>query len=186
MLALHDWQNFYILTGTAGATLIGLLFVAISIAGHFPERQARNYLRTFVNPILLYYFQILLIACLALMPLNNTALFASALLILGSLNSVLVFKILWRIRVLHSDDDIDSDHWIWHILLPLIVGLLFIGTAAGFFLALPYASLGLSIAELLCLAIGLHNSWALMIWLILHREAASTRESSIRQEEKVS
>lgn len=29
--AIHGWETFYLLTGTAGVTLIGLLFIAISI-----------------------------------------------------------------------------------------------------------------------------------------------------------
>jgi hypothetical protein len=29
--AIHEWETFYLLTGTAGVTLIGLLFIAISI-----------------------------------------------------------------------------------------------------------------------------------------------------------
>jgi hypothetical protein len=52
MLALHNWQNFYILMGTASATLIGLLFVAISTGGYIPAQQAKEYTRTFVYPIL--------------------------------------------------------------------------------------------------------------------------------------
>ena len=28
---LHGWDNFFIMAGTAGATLIGLLFVAITL-----------------------------------------------------------------------------------------------------------------------------------------------------------
>jgi hypothetical protein len=29
--ALKEWHDFYILVGTAGATLLGLLFVAVSL-----------------------------------------------------------------------------------------------------------------------------------------------------------
>ena len=28
---LHDWHDFYVLVGTASATLVGLMFVAVSI-----------------------------------------------------------------------------------------------------------------------------------------------------------
>jgi hypothetical protein len=31
---LYGWDNFYIMAGTAGATLIGLLFVIITLSTH--------------------------------------------------------------------------------------------------------------------------------------------------------
>jgi len=33
---LHGWENFFIVAGTAGATLIGLLFVAVSLMAVLP------------------------------------------------------------------------------------------------------------------------------------------------------
>jgi uncharacterized membrane protein len=89
-LALHDWQNFYMLTGAAAATLIGLLFVAVSISvgTNITVGQARDSLRTFVSPIL-----------------------------------------------------------------------------------------GLSVTDLLCLAIGLRNTWMLTIWLVLHQGQGSRAAS---------
>ena len=169
MLILHDWQNFYILMGTAAATLMGLLFVAVSSGGYLPPQQAKNYLRTFVNPTLLYYFQVLLVACLGIMPLANALIFIGALVVVGSINVALILKILRRIVVVHGDDEIDGGHWIWHVLLPALVSLLFLGTAIGFFLGITLAPMGLAVAELLLIGIGLHNTWTLTIWLTLHR-----------------
>jgi hypothetical protein len=73
-------------------------------------------------------------------------------------------------RFVHSINQIDFGHWTWHFLLRLIAGLLFIGTAIGFFLGKSLALLGLSLADLLCLAIGLRNTWVSTVWLALHRE----------------
>jgi len=33
--ALKQWHDFYILVGTAGATLLGLLFVAVSLGAGY-------------------------------------------------------------------------------------------------------------------------------------------------------
>lgn len=172
MLALRDWQNFYMLTGGAGATLIGLLFVAVSVGTNLPRKQTMGLLRTFVSPILLYYVQVLLISFLAVMPLENTLLYSVAALVLGMFNIFLTLKVLWRILVVHRDQEIDGGHWIWHICVPLIVGVLFLVISFAVFLnqQIPAALLALAIADILCLAIGLRNTWTLMLWLLLHRE----------------
>ncbi len=173
MPALHDWQNFYMLTGTAAATLVGLLFVAISIGSNLPVKQARDSLRTFVNPILNYYSQALLVSCLALMPLQSSLILGGVLLVLGSINIFLSLKVCWRMLVLHSGDALGLGHWIWHFLLPLVAGILFVCTAIGFLLGEQLALLGSSLTDLLCLTIGLRNTWVLTIWLVLHRRQSS-------------
>ena len=179
MLILHDWQNFYMLTGTAAATLIGLLFVAVSITvgTHISAKRAADLLRTFVNPTLIYYAQVLLISCLTVMPLPNLSIFEGILAVLSGINIFLALKICWRILVVHKDEQIDFAHWVWDFLLPLVAGILLLGSAIDFFQSGQLAPLGLSVANLLCLAIGLHNTWVLMIWLILHQSGGNIHSS---------
>jgi hypothetical protein len=174
MLILRDWQNFFMLTGTASATLIGLLFLAVSIGTPFSASQTRAYLRTFVSPILLSYSQVLLLSCLALMPLPGSFIPGILLLIPGCFNSALALKVCWRILVLHRDDQIDLGHWIWHIVLPLLTGLLLGTTAIGFLTEEAWAPLGFAVTNLLFLALGLRNTWVLTIWLLLHRMQENT------------
>ncbi|HEY6287302.1 MAG TPA: hypothetical protein VIX20_16670, partial [Ktedonobacteraceae bacterium] len=83
-------------------------------------------------------------------------------------------------RVVHSEDEIDIRHWIWHFLLPFIAGLLLLASAVGFLLDVQLAPLGLAIADLLCLTIGLHNTWILTVWLALHRDQHSQPEENLR------
>ena len=172
LLMLRDWQNFYMLTGAAAATLIGLLFVAISISigTNLTIQQARNSLRTFVSPILIYYVQVFIVSCLAVMPLQSINILAGVVVILGGLNIFLVFKVCWRILVLHRDE-MDFGHWMWHVLLPLITSILFVCVAVGFFDTVQLAGPGLAVANLLCLAIGLRNTWVLTLWLVLHQRS---------------
>lgn len=167
---IRSWQNFYMLTGAAAATLIGLLFVAISISvgTNLSVERARNSLRTFVSPILVYYVQAFLISCLAVIPLQSINIPGFIIAVPGIINVVLALKVCWRILVLHRDE-MDLGHWIWHFLLPLLAGLLLIGIAIGFFSDVPLTIPGLAIADLLCLTIGLRNTWVLTLWLILHQ-----------------
>ena len=186
MLTLHDWQNFYILAGTASATLIGLLFVAISAGGYIPAQQAREYTRTFVNPVLLAYMQVLFISCLSLMPLRGTLLFSIVLIVLGVFNLLLTGKVMWRIRVVHRDDtEIDRDHWLWYTLLPGTVSILLIVSAVGFFLEMPFTLLVIAIIVLVSLAIGLRNTWNLMLWLTMRRGVPHTESERLRHEERI-
>jgi len=180
--ALHDWQNFYMLTGAAAATLIGLLFVAISIGTNLPMNRVADALQTFVTPTLIYYFQVLVASCLAVTPLQSQFVFGGALAMLGCINIVLALKVFWRIRVIHTNDKIDFGHSIWHFLLPLAVGQLFTATAIGFFLDEPLATICFSITDLLCLTIGLHNTWTLTIWLALRSQQSQLESNSTSQE----
>ncbi len=172
MLVLPDWQNFYLLTGTAAATLMGLLFVAFSLGVNLPAAQIRDSLRTFVTPILVAYFQALLLACVALMPLLSAPFFAGVVALFGLSNTLLVGQVLWRMRVVHRAEMIDRGHWIWHFALPCLGAVLLLVTAYGFSRAVPAAVLGLAGSQLLSLTTGLRNSWVLMIWLALRRVEA--------------
>ena len=71
--------------------------------------------------------------------------------------------------VLHHDDEVDLGHWVWHVVLPFIVGLLFILVAFGFLLGVAPALPVLAFTQLLCLMVGLRNTWILMVWIILRQ-----------------
>ena len=186
MLALHDWQSFYTVTATAAATLVGLLFVAISIGGYIPEKEAREYTRTFVSPILINYAQVLILSCIALMPVQNGLIFPIAVVILGIINIFLVSKVLWRIQVVHRNDRaVERDNWIWHVVVPGIGSLLLLVGAVDLFYNGQIAPLVVAVAELLYLALGLRNTWTLMIWLTVHSGGRFTASERERRKEKV-
>jgi hypothetical protein len=186
MLALHNWQNFYILMGTASATLIGLLFVAISTGGYIPAQQAKEYTRTFVYPILFIYAQVLFVSGMTLMPLHNLLLFSCILVVLGALDLFFTGKVMWRIRVVHHDDtDIEHDYWLWYIVLPGTVSLLLIASAFGLVFEEPLTVPAIAFIVLLSLATGLRNTWNLMLWLMMRRGVPRAESEPLRQKESM-
>lgn len=180
MLTLRDWQNFYLLTGTAAATLIGLLFVGLSISvsiDRLTAKQISDSIRTFVTPTLISYIQVLLLSCLSVMPLQSPLILSAMLAVQGSVMFLLALSVTWNMLVLFRET-LNLQHWLWHVLVPLTEGILFLLTSIGFLQGNLLALAGLAITNLLCLALGLRNSWVLTIWLVLtHRQQDNTPHS---------
>ena len=53
--ALKQWHDFYLLVGTAGATLLGLLFVAVSLGIGFLTEERQGATRTFMSPVVIHF-----------------------------------------------------------------------------------------------------------------------------------
>ena len=127
-------------------------------------KQATTSIRTFVNPTLIYYAQVLFISCLAVMPVQGLSIVDGVLLILGANNIYLALKVWWRIIVLHRDQNTDAGHWLWHwAYCRLLWVSSFVCAAVGFMLGAQLSMLGVAFADLLFLAIGLHNTWELTL-----------------------
>ena len=63
----HGWENFFIVGASAGATLIGLLFVAITLGAGLSTPQGLNATSAFLTPTLILFGGVLL-ECMAVLP----------------------------------------------------------------------------------------------------------------------
>ena len=61
--ALKEWHDFYVLIGTAGATLLGLLFVAVSLGAGFLTEERQSATRTFMSPVVVHFTSSVLLVC---------------------------------------------------------------------------------------------------------------------------
>jgi hypothetical protein len=55
---LHGWENFFTTAASAGATLIGLLFVSITVGSGLSTPQGLNATRAFLTPTLILFAQL--------------------------------------------------------------------------------------------------------------------------------
>ena len=78
-----SWHDFYVTVGTASASLIGLLFVALSINLDAVTGSSRDDLRAFAEQAFASFSMVLLIAVVFLIPTGGPSSIGVAYLILG-------------------------------------------------------------------------------------------------------
>jgi hypothetical protein len=84
---IASWETFFLLAGTAAATLIGLLFIAISIHLNIFHEQTSIHLQRFAALTFNCFFYVLLIAMIFLIPGLTSGWLGAPLLLLGVLGT---------------------------------------------------------------------------------------------------
>ena len=67
----HGWHDFFLLLGTASATLVGLMFIAVSIGASIFKEENRPALEVFLGPTVVHFAAALVFCILALVPLHG-------------------------------------------------------------------------------------------------------------------
>ncbi len=166
--ALLPWQNFFLLVGTAAATLTGLMFVAVNFGSSLITRETAVMARAFLDPVYQHFVQVLVTACAMTVPVLDPSV-AGALCVAAA-----VFRIagLWHVygqyKLAHKRrGELELSDWMRAIVLPLLchvgLGVVGVGLVAHDGRAVP----GLAIVTLTILVIGIHDSWELFVWMAL-------------------
>ena len=168
---LHSWQNFYFMAGGAAATLLGLMFVALSMGTHLITDEVRQEIDTFTSPSIFYFVSVLLLACVMLYPMIS-AVVLGVLLLLGG-----VFGLVWtapRVRLLilaaRKHQDFGVADWLGQIILPGFTYPLILITGLCFVVNQPLVAFaGVWLATIWLLVCAIYNTWSLVVWIIMQR-----------------
>lgn len=171
----QDWQSFYILVGTSAATLVGLMFVAISVGSRVVTPKDLPALRVYLSPTIVHFLTVLVTSAAVLFPTLPRALLGALLVVAGLANCGRALIGLPVMRRSHPD----VHDWVWYLLVPLVSYLLFVATGIGLFLRVGQAASGLAVATLLLLVAGIRNAWDLVIFRVVPADEPSRRESRV-------
>ncbi len=167
---LNNWQSFYMIIGTAAATLTGLMFVATTlIAGidmHAPTVNAG--ISAFNTPTVVHFCAVLLLAGILSAPWQA---FSSVSLLLGLFGLVVAIYLIIIVRRIRRVAHYQStrEDWLWYIALPFLAYILLI-VAALLLPADPAPALYvIGAAMILLLFLGIRNSWDLVTYLAVER-----------------
>jgi len=88
--ALQSWRDFYVTAGAAAATLVGLLFVGLSL--HIRVVVSHADVRSLARITLADFFVILLVALVILAPMGTAGVTAVWLIAVAALSAALVVR----------------------------------------------------------------------------------------------
>ena len=153
---LATWQNFYVIIGSAAATLTGLMFVVMTL--RVRGRRSSGALGAFATPTVVHFGAVLLVAALLSAPWQ--ALWPAGLLLgLSGLGGVSYILIVLRRARRQVDYQPVLEDWLWYMLLPLVSYTALVVAA----IVLPGqpapALFVIAAATVLLLFIGIHNAW---------------------------
>ena len=175
---LSQWQNFYMIMGTAAATLTGLMFVVTTlIAGIDAHLSTLNAaVSAFNTPTVVQFGAVLLLAGILSAPWQT---FSSLSLLLGLLGlgmvfySILVLRRMWRVP--HYQSTLED--WLWYLVFPLLAHVLLI-VAAFVLPENPAPALYLvGSAMILLLLVGIRNAWDMVTFLAVERAHSENKST---------
>ncbi len=167
---LGSWQNYYIILGTAAATLTGLMFLVISLMAGARVRSSTVYVAidAFNTPTIVHFCAVLVVALIVSAPWQSIL---DVSLVLGLANLGGVVYIVTSVPQMRRMEGYQPSRydWIWYFSVPLALYVI-IGIAAVLLLSHPVGALyAISTGALLILFTGLHNAWDLVIFLAVER-----------------
>jgi hypothetical protein len=163
---LHDWHDFYVLVGTASATLVGLTFVAVSIGTSIFDEDHRSAMRAFITPTVVHFAAVLFACLLITIPTQSWHTLGALIGAGGLAGSIYCGKLASRILI-HRQFTLDLDDRLFYFLLPLL-GYLVALMAAALLLTQSIASPNLIAAAVLTLLLAaIRNAWDMMVWIVI-------------------
>jgi len=166
---LHGWENFFIAAATAGATLIGLLFVAITLGVGLSTPHGLDVTRAFLTPTLIRFNGVLFVS-LDMLPPWPSAWPAGGILALFGLTG-LIYQIHASLNQRKVDFvSLDWLDWTLFSVAPVLGNASLIAGAAGLIAEKPFAPYAIAGATALLLLAGIFGAWHLTLWIAKSRD----------------
>jgi hypothetical protein len=166
--ALQGWQNFYMLAGTAAATLTGLMFVAVTFGSSLVTRETAATTRAFLDPTYAHFVQVLLTACLMTVPTLGPEFLGGMLIVVGGFRLTRLHWVFGHYRdAQRRHGDIELSDWVMSIAVPLVCHASLLAIGAGFLRHNAAAPTALAAVTLVLIYIGIHGAWELSVWRAL-------------------
>jgi hypothetical protein len=163
---LGTWQNFYVIIGSAAATLTGLMFVVVTLIAGVRVRVSTpdEAFATFNTPNVVHFGAALLVAAILSAPWQALWHISLLLGLSGLGGMIYVVIVLRRVRRQTGYQPVLED-WLWHTVFPLISYTALVVAA----IVLPGhpapALFVIAAGTVLLLFIGIHNAWDNVIYI---------------------
>lgn len=164
---LSHWHDVLLLLGTAAATLMGLTFVAVTLAPEIIAGRESTAVRAFVTPIVAFFATVLVIAIVLLIP----GITPTALAVIFALAGItgLAYHLTTTAHRQWREFELGVDDWIWYVGLPLAAYGAVFASAFGWWRVTAWAPYVLIAAIVVLLVVGIRNAWDIVLTMARHR-----------------
>jgi hypothetical protein len=163
---LHDWHDFYVLVGTASATLVGLMFVAASIGSTVFNEESRAAMAAFITPTVVHFAAVLFASLVVTMPTHGWHFLGGLLAAGGLAGAIYSGRILVEFIIRHRFN-VDFTDRLFYALVPFLGYLLALVAAVLLFIQSAAGAELIAAALLVLLFGGVRNAWDMMVWIVL-------------------
>jgi hypothetical protein len=165
----HGWENFFIVGASAGATLIGLLFVAISLGAGLSTQQGLDATRAFLTPTLILFGGVLFEYMAVLPPWPSAWPVGVILGLCGLTGLVLQIHLILKQRKVDFAS-LDWLDWVYFSAVPALGYVSLIAGAAGLIAEKSFAPYAIAAAITLLLLAGIYGAWSVTLWIARNRD----------------
>ena len=162
--ALKAWHDFYVLVGTAGATLLALLFVAASIGAGFLTEERQLGTRTFMSPVVVHFGSVFFLSAVALCPWHQAEFFAVLIGIAALIGAII--STYTTVQVLRTDMTNAMEDYLAYGLLPGLGYLALLAAAVSIYLEKDFGLDALAGALLLLAIVNIRNAWDITLTMV--------------------
>ena len=160
---LHVWRDFFIVAATAGAALIGAMFVVISIGVGFLTRERLAGTHAYITSTVVHLGAVVLASLWTMVPLLDWWSFGGMLIFGGAV----AFFYVAAITVAVHRFSFDWTDYLWYAVLPLAGYAAFVAAGLLSIAADIHAVDPLAAAIVLLLICGVRNAWDMILIIVV-------------------
>lgn len=166
MTALNEWENFYVIVGSAAGALIGLQFVVMTlIAGTHVGRGDAQAGDAFSTPSVVHFAVVLLLSAALSAPWHAVGTVEIIWGLVGLGGMVYAVVVARRLQMQTVYKPVFED-WLCHVLLPSAAYAVLAGSAFAARSDERTALFLVGASALLLLFVGIHNAWDTVTHLV--------------------
>jgi hypothetical protein len=167
---LTEWHDFFVVLGAAAGTLIGAMFVVVSIAGGL-VKESELTSRIFVTPTIVHLSFVLMSCAFTLVPSLGRSPYGASAGVAGIVFLGYAGRNMFHIR--RRREVVWSDH-LWYSVCPVLAYLLVIIGAILMLEATPGAVETFALALALLVVSGIRNAWDLILFFLERRGSSGS------------
>jgi hypothetical protein len=173
-LTLSEWETFYVITGSSGAGLTGLMFVVIALAAERLPSTPRpsTEMSAFSTPTVIHFSVVLLVAALMAIPHQTVLTLGVGVGLCAVVGLIFNVRSIVRMHKLQLYVAVMED-WIWHATLPFVAYAILLAAALLLGASPDVALYMVAGVMLFLLFIGIHNAWDVALYTATYRRSAN-------------